>query len=116
MANKLFGNQKPEDNISIKTGLMDGLKKPESLTPKQRKTRENLSRFSKDLGFNPLELYEAWLLFRYQENLPYDTLVYTAKIPLKTDPHVWKNHKLYTIEKDEEGYQYVKRYKATWNY
>jgi hypothetical protein len=41
---------------------------------------------------------------------------YIAKIPLKTDPHVWKNHKLYTIEKDEEGYQYVKRYKVTWNY
>ena len=39
-----------------------------------------------------------------------------AKIPLKTNPRVWKNHKLYTIEEDEEGYQYVKRYKVTWNY
>jgi hypothetical protein len=39
---------------------------------------------------------------------------YIAKIPLKTDPLVWKNHKLYTIEEDEEGYQYVKRYKVTW--
>ncbi len=39
---------------------------------------------------------------------------YIAKISLKTDPQVWKNHKLYTIEEDEEGYQYVKRYKVTW--
>jgi hypothetical protein len=39
---------------------------------------------------------------------------YIAKIPLKTHPRVWKNHKLYTIEEDEEGYQYVKRYRVTW--
>ena len=31
-------------------------------------------------------------------------------------PIVWKNHKLYTIEEDDEGYQLVKRYKVTWNY
>ena len=30
-------------------------------------------------------------------------------------PIIWKNHKLYTIEEDEDGYQYVKRYKVTWN-
>ena len=41
---------------------------------------------------------------------------YIAKISLKTEPRVWKNQKLYTIEEDEEGYQYVKRYKVTWNY
>lgn len=41
---------------------------------------------------------------------------YIAKIPLKAQPQVWKNDKLYTIEEDEEGYQYVKRYKVTWNY
>jgi len=41
---------------------------------------------------------------------------YIARIPLKTEPHVWKNHKLYTIEEDEEGYQFVKRFKVTWNY
>ena len=40
---------------------------------------------------------------------------YTAKIPLKFQPQVWKKNKLYTIEEDEEGYQYVKRYKVTWN-
>jgi len=41
---------------------------------------------------------------------------YITKIPLKTNPRVWKNNKLYTIEEDEEGYQYVKRYKYTCNY
>ncbi len=37
-----------------------------------------------------------------------------AKIPLKITPQVIKKNKLYTIEEDEEGYQYVKRYKVTW--
>ena len=39
---------------------------------------------------------------------------YIAKIPLGFFPRTWKNNKLYTIEEDEEGYQYVKRYKVTW--
>jgi len=75
MVSKRFRNQKSEDNFIIETGLKDSLEKPESLTPKQRKIRENLSRFSTDLEFNPLELYESWLLLRYQENLPSDTLL-----------------------------------------
>ncbi len=41
---------------------------------------------------------------------------FIAKIPLGFFPRTWKNNKLYTIEEDEEGYQYVKRYKVTWNY
>ncbi len=41
---------------------------------------------------------------------------YIAKIPLKAQPQVWKKSMLYTIEEDEEGYQYVKRYKVTWSY
>ncbi|TET74860.1 MAG: hypothetical protein E3J43_09190 [Candidatus Heimdallarchaeota archaeon] len=41
---------------------------------------------------------------------------YIAKVPLKVRPRDWKNNKLYTIEEDEEGYQYVKRYKVIWRY
>jgi hypothetical protein len=41
---------------------------------------------------------------------------YRAKIFLKVYPRVWKKDKLYTIEKDEEGYQVVKRYKVNWIY
>lgn len=44
---------------------------------------------------------------------------YMAKVPLKTiqdTPLVWEKNKLYTIEQDEEGYQYIKRYKVTWEY
>ena len=43
---------------------------------------------------------------------------YVTKVLLKhrkMAPIVWKNHKLYTIEEDEEGNQLVKRYKVTWN-
>jgi hypothetical protein len=39
---------------------------------------------------------------------------YIAKIQLKFFPEVIKKGKLYTVEKDEEGYQCVKRYKITW--
>ena len=41
---------------------------------------------------------------------------YVARISLKFRPQIWKKHKLYTIEEDEEGFQYVKRYKVTWKY
>ena len=41
---------------------------------------------------------------------------YIAKIPLNFKPHMLKKEKIYTIEEDEDGYQYVKRYKVTWKY
>lgn len=41
---------------------------------------------------------------------------YIAKIPLDFRPLVIKKDKMYSIVSDEEGYQYVKRYKVTWNY
>jgi hypothetical protein len=39
---------------------------------------------------------------------------YVSKIPLKGEPIVWKNGKLYTIEEDDEGYKVVKKYSVTW--
>jgi len=41
---------------------------------------------------------------------------YIARISLKSLPIVWKNNKLFTIEEDEDGFQFVKRYKVTWKY
>ena len=41
---------------------------------------------------------------------------YIAKVPLGARPWAWKKNKLYTVEEDEEGYQYIKRYKVTWKY
>lgn len=43
---------------------------------------------------------------------------YIAKITLdeKFLFGTFKNKKLFAIEEDEDGYQYVKRYKVTWNY
>jgi hypothetical protein len=44
---------------------------------------------------------------------------FITKVLLKSAPElpiVWKKHKLYTIEEDEEGFQMVKRYKVTWKY
>lgn len=39
-----------------------------------------------------------------------------AKIYLKSYPIAWKKGRLFTVEKDEEGYQKVKRYKVAWKY
>jgi hypothetical protein len=41
---------------------------------------------------------------------------YIARISLKSRPIVWKNNKLFTIEEDGDGFQFVKRYKVTWKY
>ncbi len=39
---------------------------------------------------------------------------YLGSSLLDVSPKTWKNNSLYTIEKDKEGYQFVKRYKVTW--
>lgn len=39
---------------------------------------------------------------------------YVVKIPLRMRPIICKNKKLYTIEEDEDGYQYVKRHRVSW--
>jgi hypothetical protein len=39
---------------------------------------------------------------------------YICKVPFNALPQYWKNKKMYTIEEDESGFQYVKRYKVTW--
>ena len=41
---------------------------------------------------------------------------YIAKVALNALPQCWKNRKMYTIEEDEDGYQYIKRYKLIWKY
>ena len=63
---------------------------------------------------------QTWEKTEDREQYYYDVFdpegKYIAKVPMKFRPQLWKNQKLYTIEEDEEGYQYVKRYKVTWNY
>jgi len=39
---------------------------------------------------------------------------YIARIPFNFRPRVLKKGKIYSIEEDEEGYQFVKRYKVNW--
>jgi len=41
---------------------------------------------------------------------------YIAKLPLKDILQVWKKQKLYSIEEDGEGFQFIKRYKVKWKY
>ena len=40
---------------------------------------------------------------------------YIAQIPLRLDPHVWKEGKIYAIEEDEEGFHQIKRYEVIWD-
>lgn len=42
---------------------------------------------------------------------------YLAKLPIKVELNrncVWKNHRLYAIESDEQGFQMVNRYSVSW--
>jgi hypothetical protein len=39
---------------------------------------------------------------------------FLAKMALDFAPRFWENGKLYTIEEDEEGFQFVKRYEVDW--
>lgn len=41
---------------------------------------------------------------------------YIVSTPLIRFPRAWKNSKLYFIESDEDGFQYISRYNVTWNY
>jgi len=40
---------------------------------------------------------------------------YSWKMRLKIRPWTWKNNKIYTVEKDGDGYHVVKRYKVFWH-
>jgi len=63
---------------------------------------------------------QTWERAENEEGYYYDVFdsegKYIAKIPLKFPPQVWKKNKLFTIEEDEDGFQFVKRYKVTWKY
>lgn len=41
---------------------------------------------------------------------------YILKVPFKSRPHIIKNNKFYSIEENEKGYQFVKRYKMSWTF
>lgn len=41
---------------------------------------------------------------------------YIGIMLLSVLPRTWKDNKIYTIEEDEDGYQYVKRYKVNWKF
>jgi len=63
---------------------------------------------------------QTWEKTEDRERYYYDVFdpegKYIAKVSFKFRPQIWNKNKLYTIEEDEEGYQYVKRYKVTWKY
>lgn len=65
-------------------------------------------------------IVQTWEKTEDRERYYYDVFdpegKYIAKVSFKFRPQIWKKHKLYTIEEDEEGFQMVKRYKVTWKY
>lgn len=65
-------------------------------------------------------IVQAWEKTEDREQHYYDVFDpegrYIARVSFRFRPQIWKNHKLYTIEEDEEGFQMVKRYKVTWRY
>jgi hypothetical protein len=61
---------------------------------------------------------QTWEKTKDEKGYIYDVFnsagICIARIPLNAAPRVWKQNKLYTIEEDEAGYQYIIRYKVTW--
>lgn len=61
---------------------------------------------------------QTWRILHNGEGFIYDIFdskgKFISTVPLKFVPLVIKNNRLYTIEEDEEGYQYIKRYKIIW--
>jgi len=60
----------------------------------------------------------TWELIPESEGYYYDVFdtdgKYLLRVPIKGEPLIFKNGKLYIIVRDDEGYQYIKRYKVTW--
>ncbi len=65
-------------------------------------------------------IVQTWEKTEDREQHYYDVFdpkgIYIARVSFKFRPQIWKNHKLYTIEEDEEGFQRIKRYKVSWKY
>ena len=63
---------------------------------------------------------QTWERVENEEGYYYDVFdsegKYIAKIPFKFPPQVWKKNRFFTKEENEDGYQFVKRYKVTWKY
>ena len=105
---------------------------PVRITEEERKKRlENLSPRNEVPHFHPAFrnfsfddngriFVQTWEKPKDKEGYYYDVFdsegKYLAKIALEAVPRVLKRNRLYTIEEDKEGYQFVKRYKVTWKY
>jgi hypothetical protein len=62
----------------------------------------------------------TWELVPESEGYYYDVFdtdgKYLLTVPIKGEPLIFKNMKLHTIIRDDEGYQYIKRCKVNWKY
>jgi len=108
--------------------------KPIEVSDEERKQRlESLQQpINKDVprfhpAYNRFTIDEEYRIFvqtwekpEEREGYFYDVFDPEGKFITKTvfpfPPRIWKKNKLYTIEEDEEGYRYVKRYNVSWNY
>ncbi|MDH4220463.1 MAG: 6-bladed beta-propeller [Nitrospirota bacterium] len=63
---------------------------------------------------------QTWRFVNNGEGFYYDIFdsdgKYLSLVPMKFEPVVIKQGKLFTIVKDTDGYQYIKRYKVTWKF
>jgi len=63
---------------------------------------------------------QTWEFVNYGEGFYYDIFYadgkYLSKVPMKFEPIVIKHGKLFTIVKDTDGYQYIKRYNVSWKF
>lgn len=91
---------------------------PETINVVQRKYKSAFQRII--IGDAGHIFIQTWEKVTDKDGYYYDVFdpqgKYIVKVPLMTIPQILKNNKIYTIEEDKEGYQYIRRYQIIWKY
>lgn len=126
----MFINQKDELYMRVEKKYSRIKLRQKNIDVIKRNQREDVSRthiipefyppissiYSDDEGKIYVRTYEVDLENRGYYDVFTSEGKYISKVTLKNFPACWHRGKLYTIEADVEGFEYVRRYNVTWNY
>ena len=107
---EIGGEEIPPQMLEYMKALLENMKIPEYHLPFQRLIADDEGRIFV-LTYERVEDGKGYYCDVFDAEGKY-----IVKVPLKTRPFKIRNSNLYTVEEDEDGYQYVKRYKVTWKY
>ena len=126
----MFINKKGDSYLKVEKDYIPVKLRQETIESIKRNQRGDTSRthiipenyppirgiYSDDAGRIYVQTYELDSNGQFYFDIYSSSGKYLAKVILNGFLSCWHNGKLYSIAQDEDGYQYVKRYKVTWNY